>query len=673
MNGAPDPLYSGLNPARGLYHPGLEHDACGIGMICSIRNERSRKIVEDGLSILCNLEHRGAVGADPKAGDGAGILIQLPHEFFAAEAERLGFELPAPNHYGVAQLFMPRDTSHHETIEAAYNMAADQEGLTILGWRDVPVDSSILGESVKATEPVHRQVFIGRGADIEDDDAFERKLYVLRKVASNMLRTGDSEWARDYYPASCSSRTIVYKGLVLADGVVQYYKDLQDERVISALALVHQRFSTNTFPSWPLAHPYRMICHNGEINTLRGNTNWMAARQATMSSPIFGDDMQKLWPISHEGQSDSACFDNALELLYQGGYSLPQAMMMMIPEAWAGNPLMDDTLRAFYEYNAALMEPWDGPAAIAFTDGKVIGATLDRNGLRPARYLETKDGYVLLASEMGVLDIPEENIARKWRLQPGKMLLIDLEQGKIISDEELKAELASSHPYPEWLANTQIRVRDLPDVGRAPAASQIPLLERQQAFGYTEEDLKFLMMPMAHTGQEATGAMGTDTPLSALSSRSKPLATYFKQLFAQVTNPPIDPIREEIVMSLVSFIGPRPNLLDLEGTSSLKRLEVRQPIISNSGLEKIRAIGDIADNQFMTQTLDITYGVRRGAAYMGEAIENLCQRAEESVEQGYNIIILSDRGMDADNVAVPALLATGAVHHHLIRQDHPQH
>uniref|UniRef100_E0XSZ0 Glutamate synthase [NADPH] large chain n=1 Tax=uncultured alpha proteobacterium HF0130_06E21 TaxID=710808 RepID=E0XSZ0_9PROT len=668
MNADKAVLYQGVTPAQGLYNPAHEHDACGIGMICSIKNERSRKIVEDGLNILCNLEHRGAVGADPKAGDGAGILIQLPHEFFAAEVKQLGFDLPAPHHYGVAQLFMPRDTSLHATIEAAYQAAAEREGLSILGVRDVPVDSAILGESVKPTEPLHRQIFIARGDAIADDDTFERKLYVMRKSASSELRSNHPNWANQYYPASCSSRTIVYKGLVLADGVVQYYKDLQDERVISALALVHQRFSTNTFPSWPLAHPYRMICHNGEINTLRGNTNWMAARQATMSSPTFGDDMQKLWPISYEGQSDSACFDNALELLYQGGYSLPHAMMMMIPEAWAGNPLMDETLRAFYEYNAALMEPWDGPAAIAFTDGRVIGATLDRNGLRPARYLETKDGFVLLASEMGVLDIPEENIARKWRLQPGKMLLIDLEQGKTISDEELKASLAESHPYKEWLANTQIQLRDLPEVGRPPAVSQVSLLERQQAFGYSQEDLKFLMAPMAHTGQEATGAMGTDTPLSALSSRSKPLASYFKQLFAQVTNPPIDPIREEIVMSLVSFIGPRPNLLDLEGTSSLKRLEVRQPIISNSGLEKIRAIGDIADNQFMTQTLDITYGVVRGAAYMEEAIDNLCARAEESVGQGYNIIILSDRLVGPDRVAIPSLLATSAVHHYLIRK-----
>ncbi|MCL4150859.1 UNVERIFIED_CONTAM: hypothetical protein GTU68_064631, partial [Idotea baltica] len=421
-------------------------------MICSIRNEPSHQIVQDGLKILANLEHRGAVGADPKAGDGAGILIQLPHGFFSQEVSGSGFELPAAGEYGVGQIFMPQDKNCHALIEAIYEEAALSEGLTVLGWRDVPVDSEVLGESVKPTEPVHRQVFLTREDAAMPGDTFERKLYVTRKIASNLVHDRHPEIADEHYPVSLSSRTIVYKGLVLADGVAAYYRDLKDERVVSALALVHQRFSTNTFPSWPLAHPYRMVCHNGEINTLRGNTNWMAARQATMSSPVYGPDMEKLWPISYEGQSDSACFDNALELLYLGGYSLPHAMMMLIPEAWAGNTLMDDKLRSFYEYNAALMEPWDGPAAIAFTDGKVIGATLDRNGLRPARYLETKDGRIMLASEMGVLDIPEHEIVRKWRLQPGKMLLIDLEQGAIISDDELKGQLADSHPYDEWLA-----------------------------------------------------------------------------------------------------------------------------------------------------------------------------------------------------------------------------
>ena len=661
-------LYDGQNPANGLYNPRHERDACGIGMICSIKNKASRKIVEDGLKILCNLEHRGAVGADPKAGDGAGILIQIPHAFFAAQTKTLGFDLPKAGHYGIAQLFLPKKKADRVIIEKAYVAAAESEGLTVLGWRDVPVDSSVLGKSVKPTEPHHRQLFLGRGKAIKDEETFERKLYLTRKVTSNQIITQHPKIAPKHYPVSCSCRTIVYKGLVLADGVISYYLDLQDKSVVSALALVHQRFSTNTFPSWPLAHPYRMICHNGEINTLRGNYNWMAARQANMSSPKFGDDMEKLWPISYEGQSDSACFDNALELLYLGDYSLPHAMMMLIPEAWAGNPLMSDKLRSFYQYNAALMEPWDGPAAIAFTDGKVIGATLDRNGLRPARYLETKDGTLLLASEMGVLDIPEEDIVRKWRLQPGKMLMIDLEKGKIISDEDLKNELASQHPYEQWLSKSQIRVRDMPEVERSRPQSSLSLLDRQQAFGYTQEDIKFILMPMAQTGQESIGAMGTDTPPSALSSRPKDLASYFKQLFAQVTNPPIDPIREEIVMSLVSFIGPRPNLLDLKGTSKLKRLEVAQPVISNSGLEKIRAIGDIADNEFQTQTLDITFKVERGGEYMQTAIDALCEHAEQSVLQGFNIIILSDRLTGPERVAIPSLLATSAVHHHLIRK-----
>ena len=664
----PQPLYAGLKRAEGLYNPANEHDACGVGMICSIRNESSRQIVLAGLEILRNLEHRGAVGADPKAGDGAGILLQIPHTFFKDEMAKQGVDLPAAGQYGVAHLFMPHDETQRKAIAAAYEEAAQEHGLSILGWRNVPVDNSVLGESVKPTEPVQRQVFIGRSGQFASDDMFERKLYVARKVASNIVRANFPDMAGQYYPVSCSSRTIVYKGLTMADDLARYYLDLADDRVVSALALVHQRFSTNTFPSWPLAHPYRMICHNGEINTLRGNYNWMAARQATMSSPIFGDDMQKLWPISYEGQSDSACFDNALELLFQGGYSLHHAMMMLIPEAWAGNPLMDETRRAFYEYNAALMEPWDGPAAIAFTDGRTIGATLDRNGLRPARYLETADGRVLMASEMGVLPIEESNIVRKWRLQPGKMLLIDLEKGRIISDDELKQQLATSHPYKEWLARTQIRVKDLPDVERDPPRSSVPLLKKQQAFGYSQEDIKFLMSPMAHTGAEAVGAMGTDTPISALSSKSKHLSSYFKQLFAQVTNPPIDPIREEIVMSLVSFIGPRPNLLDLEGTSSLKRLEVMQPILSNEGLEKIRTIGDIADNQFLTTTLDITFSHDRGTAGMGSAIDALCDRAETSVQHGYNIIVLSDRLVSESRVAIPSLLACSAVHHHLIRK-----
>ena len=660
-------LYNGQHPRKGLYNTSAEHDACGIGMICSIKNTASHKIVEDGLKILCNLEHRGAVGADPKAGDGAGILIQLPHAFFAEDVKTLGFELPEAGQYGVAQLFLPQNDKKRAVAEQCFIDTARQEGVEILGWRDVPVDKSVLGESVKQTEPCHRQVFLARPSHIDDDDAFERKLYVVRKVVSQTIMQKHAHLAAEYYAVSCSSQTIVYKGLVLADAVARYYTDLLDERVTSAVALVHQRFSTNTFPSWPLAHPYRMICHNGEINTLRGNYNWMAARQDSMSSPVFGDDMNKLWPISTEGQSDSACFDNALELLYMGGYSLPHAMMMLIPEAWAGNDMMDEKLHAFYEYNAALMEPWDGPAAMAFTDGKIVGATLDRNGLRPARYLETKDGNILLASEMGVLDIPEENIVRKWRLQPGKMLMIDLEKGEIVSDEDLKSGLAGENPYNEWLSKSQIRVSDLPKVKVKPLESDVTLLDRQQAFGYTAEDIKYILLPMAQNSAEGTGAMGTDTPPSALSNKPKDLASYFKQLFAQVTNPPIDPIREQIVMSLVSFIGPRPNLLDVEGTSRLKRLEVKQPIIANSELEKIRGIGDIPDNDFHTVTLDITYDKALGAEHMEVALDALCAEAEARVRDKENIIILSDRAVSSERLAIPSLLATSAVHHHLIR------
>ncbi len=651
----------------GLYDPANEHDNCGIGMICRITNEKSHEIVEKGLRILANLEHRGAVGADPEAGDGCGILVQIPHAFFAAEAERLGFSLPGEGEYGIGFLFMPRDDARRAEVERIWEETLREEGLTLIGWRDVPVDSSQLGESVKPGEPVMRQIFIGRGAGIADQDHFERKLYVARKVVSNRVRNGLGLSAEEYYPPSVSSRTIVYKALVLPDRLARYYPDLADERFVSALALVHQRFSTNTFPSFPLAHPYRMICHNGEINTLRGNVNWMAARKEAMRSDVLGDDLEKLWPIHYEGQSDSACFDNALELLYFGGYSLPHAMMLMIPEAWSGNPLMDEERRAFYEYHAALMEPWDGPAAVAFTDGRMIGATLDRNGLRPARYLVTSDDYLILASEMGVLDVPEEKIVEKWRLQPGKMLLVDLEAGRIIPDEEIKRELATARPYRTLLQEGQFKLKELPDVGRSAPKTNVSLLDRQQAFGYTQEDVKILMAPMASTGQEGVGSMGTDTPLPTLSERPRLLYDYFHQLFAQVTNPPIDPIREESVMSLISFIGPRPNLLGINETSALKRLEVSQPIISNKGLEKIRAIGDISDNQFQTITLDVTYNVARGAEYMGEALEKICQKAEKAVRDGYNIIILSDRLVGPDRLPVPALLATSAVHHHLIR------
>ncbi|MGO4388185.1 glutamate synthase large subunit [Microvirga sp. 2YAF29] len=657
----------GLPVAQGLYDPSNEQDSCGVGFIADMKNRKTHEIVEQGLSILHNLDHRGAVGADPKMGDGCGILVQIPHKFFAAECAKVGIWLPEEGQYGVGHLFMPRDKEGFDLVEGIVTKAITDEGLQVLGWREVPVDSSDLGESVKATEPQHRQIFIGKGKGMDDQETFERRLFLARKVISNAVYDMKDERAAGYYPVSLSSRTVVYKGMVLVTQLRDYYLDLQDERFESAIALVHQRFATNTFPTWQLAHPYRMVAHNGEINTLRGNVNWMAARQASVDSELFGNDISKIWPVSYEGQSDTACFDNALEFLVRGGYSLSHAMMMLIPEAWAGNPLMNDDRRAFYEYHAALMEPWDGPAAVCFTDGKQIGATLDRNGLRPARYLVTDDGLVVLASEMGVLPIPEEKIVEKWRLQPGKMLLIDLEEGRIVSDDEIKQQLSNAHPYKEWLKRTQIVLEDLKPVQARESRTDVSLLDRQQAFGYTTEDLKLLLQPMAVTGQEAVGSMGSDTPISALSDKSKLLYTYFKQNFAQVTNPPIDPIREELVMSLVSFIGPRPNILDLEGTSRRKRLEVRQPILTNEDLEKIRCIGHFED-RFDTKTLDITYDAELGASALDGALDRLCDRAEAAVHGGYNIIILTDRMVGPDRIPIPALLATAAVHNYLIRK-----
>ncbi|HWL20993.1 MAG TPA: glutamate synthase central domain-containing protein, partial [Bradyrhizobium sp.] len=653
--------------ANGLYDPSLERDSCGVGFIANIKGKRSHQIVADALNILCNLEHRGAVGADPRFGDGAGILVQIPHGFFKRKAAEIGFELPEPGEYAVGTLFMPRETAWRKVIQSIIADQIKAEGLMLLGWREVPTDNSSLGESVKPTEPNHMQVFIGRNNVAKTEDDFERKLYILRKSISQAIYQRRDRGMAGYYPCSMSCRTVIYKGMFLADQLGKYYADLHEPDFESALALVHQRFSTNTFPTWSLAHPYRMIAHNGEINTLRGNVNWMAARQASVSSDLYGKDITRLWPISYEGQSDTACFDNALEFLVQGGYSLPHAVMMMIPEAWAGNPLMDETRRSFYEYHAAMMEPWDGPAAIAFTDGRQIGATLDRNGLRPARYLVTRDDRIVMASEMGVLKIPEDEIVTKWRLQPGKMLLVDLEQGRLIPDDEIKAQLAASHPYREWLDRTQIVLEELPDAPIKGMRSNLPLLDRQQAFGYSQEDINILMTPMASTGEEANGSMGNDTPISALSDRPKPLFTYFKQNFAQVTNPPIDPIREELVMSLVSIIGPRPNLFDLKGMASTKRLEVRQPILTDADLEKIRSISDLADTHFRSRTLDTTFHAGFGPAGLEQVLDELCARAEAAVREGVNIIILSDRMVGSDRIPIPSLLACAAVHHHLIR------
>jgi glutamate synthase (NADPH/NADH) large chain len=669
---------TGLPAAEGMFDPAEGRDSCGVGFVAHIKGVKSHAVVRDALQVLENMEHRGAVGADPLMGDGAGILVQIPDQFFREECAHLGIALPEVGKYAVGVFFLPREERERARAVEIIERTVRQEGLTVLGWREVPVDNSSLPESVKATEPVQRQLFIGQTAALPDQDAFERKLYITRKLISGFVYEADWNGAtkRDqdsFYVVCMSSRTVTYKGMFLAFQLAAYYPDLADPRFVSALALVHQRFSTNTFPSWKLAHPYRMVAHNGEINTLRGNVNWMYARQATTTSQLFGDDIEKIWPISYEGQSDTACFDNALEFLVQGGYALPHAVMTLIPEAWAGNQLMDATRKAFYEYHAAIMEPWDGPADIAFTDGRMIGATLDRNGLRPSRYIVTDDDRVILASEAGTLQIPEEHIVEKLRLQPGKMLLIDLEQGRIISDDEIKRQFASAHPYETWIEETQLVIEDLPEVPPAAPKKLESLLDLQQAFGYSQEDLKVLMAPMAVTGQEAVGSMGTDTPISVLSDKSKLLYTYFKQNFAQVTNPPIDPIREELVMSLVSFIGPRPNLFDLEGAKAHHRLEVRQPILTNEDLEKIRAIETVEDADFRTITIDITYPATNGWAGMRAALEAICVQAEAAVRvsatgQVYNIIILSDRSIGRERIAVPALLATAAVHHHLIRK-----
>ncbi|MFA7240451.1 MAG: glutamate synthase large subunit [Sulfuricellaceae bacterium] len=654
---------------QGLYDPRHERDACGVGFVAHIKGKKSHNIILQGLQLLKNLTHRGAVGADPLAGDGAGVLIQVPDAFLRKACAALGIALPAEGDYGVGMVFLPRDAMACAACEGAIAEKIAAEGQTLLGWRDVPVDNSGLGESVKAVEPLVRQVFIGRGAQCPDNDSFERKLFVIRKTAEHAVRQLPDRQSLHFYIPSLSTRTIVYKGMLLADQVGEYYRDLQDESAVSALALVHQRFSTNTFPTWDLAHPFRMIAHNGEINTLRGNKNWMTAREKTMSSQLLGDDLEKLWPLIVEGQSDSACLDNALELLVAGGYSLAHAMMLLIPEVWENNPLLTEERHAFFEYHSALMEPWDGPAAVAFTDGRQIGVTLDRNGLRPARYLITDDDVALMASEMGVLDIPQHKIVKKWRIQPGKMFLIDLQAGRVVDVIEMKQQLSTAKPYREWIDKSRFCLCDLPETEShtvAPDARE-NLLDMQQAFGYTQEDIKFVLKPMADTGKEAIGSMGTDMALPVLSDRNRSLYDYFQQLFAQVTNPPIDPIREELVMSLTAFIGPKPNLLGLDATEPVPRLEIRQPVLSNENLAKLRNIGQLTQGRYKSCVLDIIYPVAEGATGCETAIENLCQHAAQSVADGCNVLILSDRAVARDCVAIPALLACAAVHHHLVR------
>ncbi len=657
-------------PSRqGLYDPANEHDACGVGFVAHIKNEKSHAIVAQGLKILENLTHRGATGYDPLLGDGAGILIQMPDAFLRDEAGKVGIQLPTIGHYGCGNIFLPQSANGRVACESALARIVHEEGQVFLGWRDVPRDNRGLAQAAKDMEPAIRQVFVGKGGNAGDQDAFERKLFVIRKRVEHEVRRLGLADGRQFYIPSLSSRTINYKGLLLAHQVGEYYLDLQDQRVVSALALVHQRFSTNTFPTWDLAHPFRMIAHNGEINTLRGNINWMAARQNAMKSKWLGEDLNKLWPLIVEGQSDSASFDNALELLVMGGYSMTHAMMMLIPEAWAGNALMDEERRAFYEFHAPVMEPWDGPAAVAFTDGRQIGATLDRNGLRPARYLVTEDNIVMMASEMGVLTFPEEKIVKKWRLQPGKMFLIDLEKGCIIDDAQLKKTMATEEPYRKWIEESRVYLNELPEAKVLPKIKPA-LLDAQQAFGYTQEDIKFILEPIIKAGEEPTGSMGADVALPVLSSKNKSLYLYFKQLFAQVTNPPIDPIREEIVMSLTSFIGPKPNLLGIADNEETltPRLEITQPVLTDEDLARLTTIDKLTQSRFKALTLDMSYPVSEGGAGCEAAVERLCAAAEQSVANGYNIVVLTDRGITAERVAVPALLACAAVHHHLVKK-----
>ena len=657
---------------HGLYSSEHEHDACGVGFVAHIKGTKSHDIVKNALKILENLDHRGAVGADKLMGDGAGILIQLPDALYREEMAAQNVTLPPPGEYGVGMIFLPKEHASRQACEQEMERAIKAEGQVLLGWRDVPVNREMpMSPTVRAKEPILRQVFIGRGNDVIVQDALERKLYVIRKTASAAIQNLQLKHSKEYYVPSMSSRTVVYKGLLLADQVGVYFRDLEDVRCVSALGLVHQRFSTNTFPEWPLAHPYRYVAHNGEINTVKGNYNWMKAREGVMSSPVLGDDLQKLYPISFASQSDTATFDNCLELLTMAGYPISQAVMMMIPEPWEQHTTMDERRRAFYEYHAAMLEPWDGPASIVFTDGRQIGATLDRNGLRPSRYCITDDDLVIMGSESGVLPVPENKIVRKWRLQPGKMFLIDLEQGRMIDDEELKANLANSKPYKQWIENLRIRLDDVVGGSGEPASaseSEVALLDRQQAFGYTQEDIKFLMSPMAQLGEEGIGSMGNDSPLAVLSDKNKPLYNYFKQLFAQVTNPPIDPIREAIVMSLVSFIGPKPNLLDINQVNPPMRLEVAQPILDFADMAKLRDIDKYTQGKFRSYTLDITYPLAWGRAGVEAKLASLCAEAQDAIKGGKNILIISDRGVNATQVAIPALLALSAVHQHLVRE-----
>jgi glutamate synthase domain-containing protein 2/glutamate synthase domain-containing protein 1/glutamate synthase domain-containing protein 3 len=650
---------------QGLYEPRNEHDACGIGFVASIRGEKSHEIIRKGLEVLINLTHRGATGCDPETGDGAGILVQIPHVFFASECNELGIHLPEAGAYGVGMVFLPVDKHCRLQCEGVFERIAKEQGLTVLGWRDTPVNGMAIGREARASQPYIEQFFLGQPEGQElDEDAFERLLYRVRRLTEKEIEASEIEGKEFFYVPSLSCRTIVYKGLMLAPQIEKFYYELANPLVTSALCLVHQRFSTNTFPSWKLAHPYRYLGHNGEINTIRGNVNWMNARQSVLESSMYGNKINDLYPVIVPDGSDSASLDNAVEFLFQSGRSLPHVMAMMIPEAWAGNPDMDEKKRAFYEYHASLMEPWDGPAAIGFTDGRVIGATLDRNGLRPGRYIVTKDDLVVLASEAGVINIPAKDVRIKGRLQPGRMFLVDTVQKRIVSDAEIKEQLAGRQPYADWLKEQQVTLDQLPEPARLIASSPETLQRRQRAFGYTEEDLKILLAPMASTGAEPTGSMGNDVPLACLSDHPQPLFNYFKQLFAQVTNPPIDPIREEMVMSLISYIGTERNILD-ETPENCHTLKLPHPILTNYDLEKLRRV---SSGDLLATTLPTLFRAAEGAAGLRHALQDLSARAAHAVVSGYTLLILSDRCVDSTYAPIPSLLAMAAVHNRLVQE-----
>jgi len=654
----------GAPPKQGLYDPQFEHDACGLGFVVNMKGHKSHQLVSDALQILVNLDHRGACGCEANTGDGAGILIQVPHDFFVTEAARLGFKLPAVGQYGGGQVFLPKNPAEREAIKNEFAKIISAEGQTLLGWREVPVNNSSLGKTAVAAEPFMAQVFVGRSAAIKDEAAFERKLYVIRKVAEQTIRYGNTiaggKW---FYVASLSARTLTYKGMLMSEQVEKYYDDLRNPAVTTAIALVHSRFSTNTFPSWDRAHPNRCIAHNGEINTLRGNVNWMKARQALFTSKIFGDDLKKILPVINTDGSDSAQFDNCVELLTLAGRELPHAMMMMIPEPWENHESMDAERKAFYEFHSCLMEPWDGPASMAFTDGKFIGACLDRNGLRPSRYYVTHDDVVIMASEAGVLPVAPERVKTKGRLQPGKMFLVSLEEGRIIADEELKKKYSSAQPYGKWLEDNHVLLKNLPEPAHVHEEDHATVLQRQQAFGYTFEDLRFIVGPMARDGMQPLGSMGTDTPLAVLSQKPQLLYNYFKQLFAQVTNPPIDPIREEIITSTEIMVGGEGNLLE-PLPESARLVKMHYPILTNEELEKLRHINRPG---FKSVTLPILFKVADGAKGLAAALEKVFHAADKAIVDGANIVVLSDRGVSASLAPIPALLAVAGLHHHLIR------